>query len=323
MSRGRWITSRLALSAWLLLAVQVNPDPWAGRGFAQESKREKVLFAARPHDEEEESREGYRIFLMNADGSQQKALTKFKAFEVDPVWSPDGKRLAFVGVDPKSESASIYVMNADGSGRKQLTEQGANTWAAAPNWSPDGKRLVFHVQESEAKEREARHGRLFVMDADGQNRKRLGDGSGVLPAWSPDGKKVLYTVKEFEAKNYGINVMGADGTNAKVLLKGNAWMGVWSPDGKRIACVGRVEKNNAVIVMNADVSNPQPVSKGPGGFTTAVQWSADGKRLYFNVFQVFNGPFALFVMEANGANLKRLTDEKTDAVLWGTESLPE
>lgn len=278
MSRGGWITCRWAWSVWLLLALQVSPEPWAGLSFAQELQREKVLFVARPH--KGESREGYRIFLMNPDGSQQKPLTKSEAFEVDPVWSPNGKQLAFAGVDLKSESANIYVMNADGTGRKQLTKQGANTLAAAPSWSPDGKQLVFHVREPEGKEREARDGRLFVMDADGQNRRRLGTGPGILPAWSPDGKRILYTVRDDEAKNYGINVMDADGTNAKVLLKGNAWMGVWSPDGKRIACVGRVEKHNAVIVMNADGSDPKPVGESPGGFTVAVQWSADGKRLY-------------------------------------------
>lgn len=321
MNTAGRITSRRACNVWLLCALLLTAAPWVGCSVAPEVLREKLLFVARPH--KEDSREDFRIFLMNPDGSQQKALTSSQAFEVDPVWSPDGKQVAFAKVDFESDSAYIYVMNADGSGRKQLTRQGANTLAAAPCWSPDGKRIVFYVCEPESKEKERsiRDAKLFVMDADVQNRKRLGDGPGILPMWSPDGKKVLYTVREFEAENRGINVMDADGTNAKVLLKGNAWGGVWSPDGKRIACVGRAEKHNTIFLMNADGSERKPVGESPGGFITAVQWSVDGMRLYFNIFQVPNGPFAIFVMDVSGTNLKRLTDDKTSALLGGSVSL--
>ena len=56
-----------------------------------------------------------------------------------PVWSPDGKRIAFTS--NRDGNYEIYVMNADGSGPKNLTNH--KGWDNFATWSPDGKRLAF------------------------------------------------------------------------------------------------------------------------------------------------------------------------------------
>jgi Tol biopolymer transport system component len=55
---------------------------------------------------------------MNADGSGQRNLTRNPAFDNDPAWSPDGRRLAFVS--NREGSYRVYVMNADGSGQRRV-----------------------------------------------------------------------------------------------------------------------------------------------------------------------------------------------------------
>ena len=71
---------------------------------------------------------------MNADGSGQRRLTRNPGRDFAPVWSPDGRRIAF------QSNWQVYVMNANGSGQRRLTFKGARNFAP---WSPDGQRIAF------------------------------------------------------------------------------------------------------------------------------------------------------------------------------------
>jgi TolB protein len=69
---------------------------------------------------------------MNADGSNALNLTDNPADDLEPAWSPDGRRIAFTS--DRGGSRDIYVMNADGSGVTRLTENPADD--EFPAWSP-------------------------------------------------------------------------------------------------------------------------------------------------------------------------------------------
>ena len=60
------------------------------------------------------------IYLMNADGSGQRNLTRNLAYDGDPAWSPDGRKITFVS--NRDGRYEVYVMNADGSGQRSLTQ---------------------------------------------------------------------------------------------------------------------------------------------------------------------------------------------------------
>ena len=77
------------------------------------------------------------IFVMDADGGNQRNLTRDPGNDQSPVWSPDGKQIAF------ERDSAIYVMNADGSGQRKLTSPDAETYESNPAWSPDGTRIAF------------------------------------------------------------------------------------------------------------------------------------------------------------------------------------
>jgi TolB protein len=105
--------------------------------------------------------QAYRLFVMQADGSQVKELTTHdkKYGYVYPAWSPDGKKIAFTHVVGEYD-LEIHIIDADGANLKQLTRlTGINTYAA---WSPDGKRIAFRHHD-----RDRSPGPIYLIDADG------------------------------------------------------------------------------------------------------------------------------------------------------------
>jgi Tol biopolymer transport system component len=101
------------------------------------------------------SRSG-EIYVINADGSGQRRLTRNRAKDIAPVGSPDGRRIAFAS--DRDGNFELYVMAANGSRPRRLT------WNAGvdadPTWSPDGRRIAFESKRGESSE-------IYVMNADG------------------------------------------------------------------------------------------------------------------------------------------------------------
>jgi TolB protein len=86
------------------------------------------------------SRDGdFDLYVMNADGSGVRRLTRSPGLDMRPAWSPDGRRIAFTS--NRDGRYQVYVMNADGSSPRRVT-CGAER-DDYPGWHPDGKHLVI------------------------------------------------------------------------------------------------------------------------------------------------------------------------------------
>jgi Tol biopolymer transport system component len=81
------------------------------------------------------------VCVMNADGSGRRYLTRTRAFDVDPSWSPDGRRIAFAS--DRNGPFEVYVMNANGGDQRRLTRTKGGGGSIDPAWSPDGQRIAF------------------------------------------------------------------------------------------------------------------------------------------------------------------------------------
>jgi TolB protein len=83
------------------------------------------------------------IWVMNADGSNKRQVTRNGKANFAPYFFPNGKRIIFASNmdDPKGRNFDLYTINLDGSGLERVTDN--DTFDGFPMFSPDGKKLVF------------------------------------------------------------------------------------------------------------------------------------------------------------------------------------
>lgn len=235
---------------------------------------------------------GGDVYVMRADGSEQRRLTRSRANDFAPAGSPDGRKIAFTS--DRDGRFGVYAMNADGSGQRGLTRQRAN---AFPAWSPDGWSIAFVSDRDGNLE-------LYVMNADGSRQRRLtrNPGADGSPAWSPDGRSIACGCEH--RGNFDIELLTADGSAGRRLTR-NPRLDAdpsWSPDGRRIAFESRRSGSFEVYVIDAGGGQERRLR---GGADPA--WSPDGHTIAF----VRNG--GIFIMQADGRGSRRLTATGHDA----------
>jgi hypothetical protein len=153
------------------------------------------------------------IYVMDAEGSNVVRLTDDPASEYQPVWSPDGRRIAFARSlgDPQLSHPVIFTMAPDGTEVRQISsaDGGSDFW---PSWSPDGTQIVFVAIRNE-------DWGIWAVDADGFDERMLlgGTGAGYVdnPVWSPDGSLIAFvgnlSVDDYSPED-ALYVMRPDGT---------------------------------------------------------------------------------------------------------------
>jgi Tol biopolymer transport system component len=129
------------------------------------------------------------IYVMRADGSDQRRLTHVKGYDGGPFFTPDGRHIVWRRFDETGLIADVWMMNADGSDQRQITDFGSMSWA--PYMHPSGEYIVFASNKLGFENFE-----LFMVDRHGAKepvRVTYSDGFDGLPVPSPDGRQLAWT----------------------------------------------------------------------------------------------------------------------------------
>jgi Tol biopolymer transport system component len=255
----------------------------------------------------------FSIWTIKADGTDPRRLTPAsRSVDCDtttydePVWSPDGGRIAYVERPSYKGRGDIYVMNADGAGKRQLTRRGD---VSSPAWSTDGRQIAYIKRRRQIFHSEIRDfgdyiGDVYLMNADGAGGRRLtrrGDVWGA--ALSPDGRRiallVILTGNRYKRDIFVLDL--GDGDLRRLTRTGRASSAYWSPDGRRLAYSDFPVEDGAdeVYVINADGTNRRNLSRHSAGDDCPV-WSPDGRRIAFRSGRSAGDYYGIFVTTADG-----------------------
>ncbi len=125
------------------------------------------------------------LWSVNRTGGTAIRLTTGVGVETDPVFSPDGTRIAFTG--EYDGNTDVFVMSANGGVPKRLTyHPGAD---AAVGWTPDGKNIIFR---SSRQSDSPRYTQLFTISTEGGLPQALPLPMAYGGSYSPDGKRFAY-----------------------------------------------------------------------------------------------------------------------------------
>jgi Tol biopolymer transport system component/DNA-binding winged helix-turn-helix (wHTH) protein len=219
-----------------------------------------------------------------ADGATDRALTGDRGHNVQPVWAPDGARLAY----HSSVRGGVWIIPAHGGIPRQVAPEGSN-----PSWSPDSRRIVFQTDEHADVTPSAFGAQsgstVWVVDADGSNRQPLTRpgkpiGGHAAPVWSPDGRYIGFTVFEGGANN-GVWLLSlASGDVTPLARASGLYEVVFAPNGSAIYAAG----GDALIhrlpfdAERGIVTGPREVIPVPGvPGVRGLSVSSDGARLAF------------------------------------------
>jgi TolB protein len=162
------------------------------------------------------------IFVMNADGTGLRRVTRSPTIDLQAAWSPDGRRLAFARAVP-GFNTDVFVVGLDGRRLRRLTFNRGQD--GDPAWAPNGRRIAW----SFAATRTGAVSGIYTMNPDGSLKRNRG--AGAAPDWSPDGRRFVFALG---GDLWTSTVLGAE-REPLSMAPGTDARPQWSPDGTQVA----------------------------------------------------------------------------------------
>jgi Tol biopolymer transport system component len=268
------------------------------------------------------------LYIMRPDGSERRRLTATPGDDVYPLWSPDGKFIAFTSW--RDGNPEIYLIAPDGTGERRLTNSISRENLAGV--SADGRFISFTSDRTGNND-------VFVMNVDGSGITNLtnhpsNDADG---SWSADGKWFVFSSRREGNWNFYRVPASAAVPRPQAAAKpiragkmpvnvtrhaGADTFGNWSPDGRTIAF--QSDRNPATPYRDSAL---YAIGLEGGGVVSLPHvwaesrpsWSPDGKRVIFESER--DGDLDLYILELEGMAVRALVDDPgaQSAARWSAD----
>lgn len=232
-------------------------------------------------------------------------------------WSPDNRRVAFVG--GAEHLPNLWTANADGTGEKQLTTDGIGigSFSTVPfeffnnwfEWSPDGGRIAFGSKKSG-------HSNLWTIAHDGTNEQMLTQNAETnvsvsSPVWSPDAARIAFIARitpETAAEKRLFRLCFVEAGQEKCVFQAETEIKIlgWTDDGTEIFAVVK-DKTDFVIskIPLAANQSSTAIIRLPDAYPHGIRLSPDKRQIAFSARR--DGNDNLFLVSSEGKNLQQLT----------------
>jgi tricorn protease len=228
------------------------------------------------------------IWVVDAIGGTARAVTSHPAHDLHPVFSPDGRQIAFSS--NRHGSYDVYVVAAQGGKPRRVTFDSAADIVCG--WSPDGKQVLFASTRSTAFPPSYE---LYTVPAEGGRARRVSAAEGKEGTYSPAGDRIAYVRgpgtwyrKGYRGSaNDDVWVCNADGSNNRRLtaFEGQDGSPMWSADGRTVYYVSEFFGTPANIVRRpADApaeAPPQAVTSHKDEGVRRARMSRNGEWIVY------------------------------------------
>ena len=251
------------------------------------------------------------IYVMDADGGRQRAVTANGSINNFPGWSPNGDSIVFTSYRHHNQPNIFISTRGKSAPRRLLTGMDPNLSQYRAVFNPVGDRLAVVMTTGGPSE-------IYSVRPGARKIRRLTRNKviDVSPTWSPNGEQIAFVSDRAGAPH--IYVMDADGGNVRrITYNGSYNTGpVWSPDGKWIAYETRVGGQFDIWLIDPEGTVNVPLITHPSS-DEAPSWSPNSRKIAFS--SVRRGLADVYVQDIEGGPPRRLTRGKGNSTSpgWG------
>jgi len=216
------------------------------------------------------------IWVLDVPRGVRTRLSFGSASNMNPVWSPDGKWIAYDAI--RGPNSDIVRKRSDGSGTEELLVN-EHQQALPTDWSHDGK-YIFYFHSLGAGD----EGGVWVLPLEGGRKPRRVIERGAMAALSPDGHWLAY--ESVESGDREVYVTGFGGARGKWQVSVHGGMlAQWSADGKELYFM---DASRSVFAVSVKSVAGAPQFGVPQTLVSVSRWSA---------------PFAFFDVTPDGKQI--------------------